>query len=444
MLPENLKLPSCLAAVAVFGLSAIVPAVAVLALAGNLRAQAPPSQDLAKPFYLHEGDTVVFYGDSITEQRFYTFWVEVYAETRFPRMHLNFYNAGVGGDRVSGGAGGPIDVRLSRDVFPLRPTVVTIMLGMNDGGYRPLTPEIESAYTKGYEHILDSIEKSLPGARVTLLGPSPYDEVTRPQSFPGGYNATLMRFSALDAEMAQRHKDTFIDLNAPFVDSLRKGVAINPLATELLLPDRVHPEQLAHWFMAAAILKGWNAPALVSAATIDAASHTVVEQRNTSISNLTADGSRLSWTALDGALPLPIEDSHAGIHFLRELLPLDEELNQQPLRISGLQAGDYVLTIDGTKAGQFSSEELGRGINLAKLNTPMRGQAYSVCWQIRDRDDAHYVRLKALEEQMESGTPREKLPAELLEFEGAQQKHIYDTAQPKPHGFVLTAIANAP
>jgi lysophospholipase L1-like esterase len=84
-------------------------------------------------FYLHDGDRVVFYGDSITDQRLYTTFVETYVITRFPQLKVAFVHSGVGGDRVTGGGGGPIDLRLPRDVVAYKPTVMTIMLGMNDG-----------------------------------------------------------------------------------------------------------------------------------------------------------------------------------------------------------------------------------------------------------------------------------------------------------------------
>src|SRR5438105_13569926 len=78
-----------------------------------------------KPFYLKNNDRVVFYGDSITDQRLYTTFVETYAVTRFPNRKFTFIHSGWGGDRVTGGGGGDINTRLDRDVFTYKPTVIT-------------------------------------------------------------------------------------------------------------------------------------------------------------------------------------------------------------------------------------------------------------------------------------------------------------------------------
>lgn len=402
--------------------------------------QAPTPAQGNSSFYLHDGDTVVFYGDSITEQRFYTHWVELYTATRFPHMQVQFFNAGVGGDRVTGGGAGPVDLRLTRDLFPYKPTVVTIMLGMNDGGYRQLTPSIEAAYRQGYEHILTSIQKTDPAARITLLGPSPYDEVTRPPTFAGGYNPALVRFADVDSELATQYHAAFIDLNAPFVAALKRGLAINPVATQLLLPDRVHPEQLGHWFMAAAILKGWNAPAMVSSTTIDAGKLSTSNLLNSHISDLTGDATTVSWTELDDALPLPLGDANAGTHFILQLADLEDQLNQQPLMVLGLKPGTYTLTIDDSLMGSFTDLDFAHGINLTEQATPMRGQADVVGWTIRDRDDTHYVRYRMMVEEMKSGQSRAQGEAELASFEDAQQKRIYELAQPHPHKFQIKAI----
>ena len=72
----------------------------VFALLGTIRGVTAA----AKPFFLKNGDRICFYGDSITEQRFYTTDVELYVRTRFPKLHVRFVNSGVGGDRVSAGS----------------------------------------------------------------------------------------------------------------------------------------------------------------------------------------------------------------------------------------------------------------------------------------------------------------------------------------------------
>jgi lysophospholipase L1-like esterase len=395
------------------------------------------SQTPEKPFYLHDNDTVVFYGDSITEQRFYTDDIQTYVATRFPKRHIHFFAVGYGGDRVTGGAAGPIDLRLSRDVFPLKPTVITIMLGMNDGGYTALTPAIESAYTQGYAHILDSIEHNLPGARVTLFGASPFDEVTRAPNFPGGYNATLTHFAQLNSQLAAQHHDAFIDFNAPFVASLQRGMAIDPLATELLIPDRVHPEATAHWLMAAAALRGWNAPALVASVNIDAKSQTVIGTANARITELTGSPTELSWTELDEALPLNLDDKNISNHFLRQISDIDRELDQEPLTVQNLAPGSYQLTIDQTIVGTFSAEDFAKGIHLAGFNTPMRGQAYVVGWAIRDRNIAHFTRLRMLNNERNFHQPAEPGATDLLTYESQMDQHVYDLAQPKPRHFQI-------
>src|SRR5436190_10512939 len=53
---------------------------------------------LAADFLIHDGDRVVFLGDSITEQRLYTTYIEAYALTRHPNWKLSFRNVGWGGD----------------------------------------------------------------------------------------------------------------------------------------------------------------------------------------------------------------------------------------------------------------------------------------------------------------------------------------------------------
>ena len=388
-------------------------------------------------FYLKSGDTVVFYGDSITEQNMYNQYVELYTVTRFPLMRVHFFGAGVGGDRVTGGSGGPIDERLARDVFPLKPTVVTVMLGMNDGSYRTTTDEIETTYTKGYEHLLHSIRDQAPAARVTLLGPSPYDEVTRPTWFAGGYNGAMNHFADLDRDLAHRIGGTFIDLNAPVVAAIQKAQALDPRVAKLLLPDRVHPDQVAHWVMDEALLKGWNAPALVSSVTIDGRAGKAVDAQNATVDQVSRENGALRWTETENALPLAFIRDNETQALLLDVSDIQQQLNQEPLRVTGLNAGTYNLLIDGTSIGAFSADELAKGINLADFQTPMRRQSQEVSWLVRDRDEAHYIHLRmAIRNFDASAQPGQ--PDVMDAFENSLEDSIYKTAAPKHHSYALT------
>lgn len=78
--------------------------------------------------YLHDGDRVTFYGDSITAQRLYPKDIESFVDTRYPKLNIVFHNAGVPGDRVTGGYAGDAATRVTRNVTPFNPPVITVKL----------------------------------------------------------------------------------------------------------------------------------------------------------------------------------------------------------------------------------------------------------------------------------------------------------------------------
>ncbi len=195
----------------------------------------------ADSFYLKNGDRVVFYGDSITDQRLYTVITETYVVTRYPNLDVGFVHSGWGGDKVSGGGGGPVDLRLHRDVLAYKPTVMTIMLGMNDGLYRAETEETDRTFFNGYKHIVDTVKSAVPGVRITAIQPSPYDDVTRAPNFPGGYNEVLISFSKWIANYGKEAGLNVADLNTGVVRMLRKANELSPEEAQKIIPR-------ASWF----------------------------------------------------------------------------------------------------------------------------------------------------------------------------------------------------
>jgi len=355
------------------------------------------------PFALKDGDRIVFYGDSITDQRQYSTLVETYVLTRFPQMKVSFVHSGWGGDKVTGGQGGAIDVRLQRDVVAHNPTVLTILLGMNDGYYKPFDAGLLDTFSRGYQRIVDVAKNSLPGVRITAIQTSPYDEVTRPPIFEGGYNNVLLRHGEVVAAIAKKEKLTFVDFNAPILAMLEKAKAENPALAAKIIPDRVHPGPAGHHVMAATLLKAWNAPAVVTAVEIDVAQLQATRADNTQVTEV-LNGDTLSWIQTDLALPLPIEQKDTITALGVRSSDVINDLAQQPLKIINLEAGKYDFKIDGVSIGSFTEEQLAGGINLATLQTPMMTQAAVVHAFTLQHNNVHFTRWRNLQVPLQNAT----------------------------------------
>lgn len=405
------------------------------------------AQEAAKnkgAFALRDGDIVVFYGDSITEQRLYTADIENFLLTRYPERKVQFINSGVGGDKVSGGWAGPVDMRLARDVFAHQPTVITIMLGMNDGYYRPWDDGIFSTYADGYRHILEQIQKELPQARLTILRPSPYDDVTRTSEFTPGYNTALIRFGDFLAKLAEEKHAHLVDLNLPVVEALTKAKAADAPLSIALIRDRVHPGDGIHWVMAGAVLKAWGVDPVVTSTSIDFATAKVSVSLNTVITKPARTKIDLTWTQTDSALPLPLPpaetDPMAALTF--QVSNFNVQFNQQLLAVSGLAEGNYELQIDDHAIGRWSSVELAKGINLASLDTPMLAQSRLVALDTEQKNSLESVHFSLLADakDAEQSDTLKRLETALQQAVQRQRKD----AQPVPHRYSLTRAEKKP
>src|SRR5687767_6540588 len=124
-----------------------------------------PSQARAQEA-LKKGDFVAICGDSITEQKLYSVYMQSYLLMCKP--------AGVAGDlrtmqfgwsgETSWGFLGKMPTQALK--FPA--TVATTCYGMNDGGYSPMTPEKAKRYRDAHQGIVDAFKKN--GARFIVVG----------------------------------------------------------------------------------------------------------------------------------------------------------------------------------------------------------------------------------------------------------------------------------
>jgi lysophospholipase L1-like esterase len=388
----------------------------------------------AQKLALHDGDRVVFYGDSITAQRLYTRFVEDFVLTRYPQMHVSFWNAGVPGDTVYGGYTGDVPTRLKRDVFPRQPTVVSIMLGMNDGYYMAFNPKYFEIYKDGYRKLLDAVQAGAPAARITLISPTPYDEVTHGTEF-AQYNDVVSHHAAFVKECAESSHFAFSDFNLVESNLLHSGTKENRDLSALLIPDRIHPVEASHWVLAAALTRSWGLSPVVSSVKLNASTAKTTAAENTQVDDLKLVNGTLQWTQLDNALPLPLLLDDRMIQFVLKITDLSS-IDQQLLSVSGLSASRYSLNIDGKNIASFSREQLASVVNLALIATPMESQAKSVDAIELKRtrlDEANFILNIEDPKAPDAADSNSAIQAKGASLAEEQRK----AAQPKPHHFEL-------
>ena len=359
----------------------------------------------AAEFQIHDGERVVFLGDSITEQRLYTTYIEAYALTRHPDWKLSFRNVGWGGDTAwlrqrahpdekdlfaadaaaqqkmvedSVGRG------LSRDVLPLKPTFVTVKFGMNDHSYQAFRPDIFAAYTRSQTEIAKELAAA--GARVTFLTPQPIED-KRADPDQDIRNQSLRKFSDGLKEVAAKNGAGFVDQFDPYMGLMMAARAADPKAV-IGAGDAVHPGPTGHTLMAWAVLKGLGATPEVSSVAVDFGKKSVTTT-GCKVEKLTVADGKVSFDRLDKALPMPIDQrAEAAL----KLAPVLADLSLYDLQVTGLPEGTYEITIDGESAAKASADALAKGWNLTNSGGPITAQSREVLKQVFAKNNLYFDR----------------------------------------------------
>ncbi len=419
---------------------------------------------LATDFFIHDGDRVVFLGDSITQQKLYTTYIEAYALTRHPEWRLTFRNVGWGGDTAwlrqrahpdekqlfaadaatqQSMVDKSVGFGLSRDVLPLKPTVVTVDFAMNDHAYQAFREDIFRAYIRSQTQI-DKVLKSNE-VRVAFLTTQPIEE-KRVDPDKDVKNQSLRKFSDGLKEMAAKEDASFVDQFDPYMAIMLREHATKP---DVLIGggDAVHPGPIGHTIMAWAILKGLGATALVSRAEISTAAKSVVAEEACHIQNLKIADGIVSFDRLDEALPMPIDPPAAAA---LKLAPILDDLNRYEFQITSLPAGTYEMSIDGELVGTTSAEVLGRGWNLAAEAGPITKQAQEVLKLIFQKNNLFFNRWRDVQlysfpdwaQTSEAESSRSAQLAKLDQQIAASEAQIEKARKPKSHHFELRPVAH--
>lgn len=425
-----------------------------------------------------DGETVCFFGDSITHGGRFHSYVYDYYLTRFPDRTVRFVNAGVSGDSAGGAQG-----RLADDVVANKPTAVVVMFGMNDvgrGNYvaepneqqRTAQRQALERYRANMERLTARLRAEAGEPRLLFVTPSPFDQtgVNDRNNNQPGCNDGLARCAEIVRELAAQNKGTVVDFHAPMTAFNLERQRSDPAFT-IIGPDRVHPGAPGHLMMAWLFLKAQGAPALVANVEIDAAAGRVAASENATVTGLEKRDGGWSFTVLEQALPFPVDPAARP---LLAWVPIERELNQEVLTVRGLAPGQYELRIDGAAVGQFDAEALAKGVNLAFNDaTPQARQARAVAqlnearrstetvlrnhaavrWFLRHRkvdpDDLAAVRIYAETKMGKTGYYESKVPeylkawerrGEVIEKVADLDRQARAARKPVPHLFAVVPV----
>lgn len=395
----------------------------------------------ASDFALRDGDTVAFLGDSITAARGYTKVIEHYAHMRFPDRHIRFVNAGEGGDTAQRSL-----LRLERDVFAERATVLTVALGINDIGWGTRADDVHrQQYLDGIRDIVTQSQRR--GIRVFVCSPAITAE--DPDTAEKGY---LQGMADEGMALARALGARSIDVSRVMRSIQRRVVSANASETDrskhtrLHGDDGVHLNDLGQLAMAFAILKGLDAPAEVSSVALDATGLRVLASQGCVISGLERGGGGITFRRLDAGLPLNLGILSALNH---RWIPFPDELNGYRLRVVGLDPGEHEVWVEGRLLGRYSAERLARGENIASATAngwepggPWDAQSDVVKELVDARDKAWGG--AAFWRRYNASNPRAaRLRREALAADNALVSLMRTTAKPYPYRFEIRRSGTA-
>lgn len=237
--------------------STSIAAVTALALPEIVSAAMPEIN--GKRIELNKDDVILFQGDSITD------WGRDYKSTSpnttnilgpgypimaagqllltHPDKNLQIYNRGIGGQKAF-----ELLKRWDTDCIALKPTVVSILVGVNDFWHR-LTFNYEGTvdtYSAAYKQLLDKTKKELPGVKLIIGEPFAVKNV---KAVDDKWYPEFNRYRKAAKDLAVQFDAAFIPYQTIFDKALRSAPG------SYWTIDGVHPSVAGEALMAQAWLQ---------------------------------------------------------------------------------------------------------------------------------------------------------------------------------------------
>lgn len=322
--------------------------------------------------HLKEGSRIAIIGDSITEQRLYSNFIETYLLACCPELKAVVFQFGWSGETASGFEG-----RMANDMLWFKPDVATICFGMNDGRYSALTPEIEQPYTGAMRKILAVLKQN--GAFAVVGGPGAVDtRYFRPRDASHSanaevYNETLRQLSVVSSNLAVAAGFTFANLHQTMMETMARAKAARGIDYVVCGSDGVHPSPNGHLIMAYAFLKALGVSGQIGTISLsmrDGRASTTHGHKVLSAARgrLELESTRYPYCFTDKLRYPPSAPSKSGDPLgaatMLPFIPFNQDLNRLVLKVDGLAWKKAKVTW-GRKSKVFSKGDLEAGVNLA-------------------------------------------------------------------------------
>ena len=332
----------------------IFPLTTILLAAGTFFTSSAQAAELL----LKKGDRLAIVGDSITEQKQYSRFIENYLLACTPELELQIFQFGWSGERAPGFAH-----RMDNDLIPWKPTVVTTAFGMNDGSYRAFNEAIGKNYEQGTRRIQDRMKEI--GARMVVGGPGPVDLDSWRRDRPDEdkvYNDNLGKLSAIAGRLAKERGFVFGNLHPLMMKVMTEAKAANGAGYHVCGGDGVHPAANGHLVMAYSFLKGLGVDGNIGTITVDMKTKAGASEGHRVIAS--GPGAvELESTRYPFCFSGEEKDPN-GTRSILPYLPFNEDLNRFMLLVKNLESEQAEVTW-GKAVKTFSRAQLEQGINLA-------------------------------------------------------------------------------
>lgn len=298
---------------------------------------------------------VAVIGDSITEQKLYSKYIECYLLACTGRDDLIVFQFGWSGERADGFAN-----RLVNDLAVFHPTVATTCYGMNDGSYQPYNDGIGGAYEKNMTRVLEGLKAA--GITTIAVGsPGGVDPDFFTRLDGKVYNETLARLRDIAKGLAEKNGQPFANVYDTMMGALPKAKAANGKEYAPFGGDGFHPAPAGQLLMAQAFLQALGMDGAIGTITVDAKGATASEgHRVISSAEGTIELESSRW-------PFCFDADPENPGSTRSILPFtsfNEELNRLTLVVKDLSKAKAKVTW-GAQSKEFTKAQLEAGINLA-------------------------------------------------------------------------------